>query len=213
VAGWTFSVACNVHSDPVASSSTNPVLKSEITMKTSIRVDGSLLVVSYVVANESRADIYVLDVLWAQSGEEQPFTDPKMAYASITDDGLLHLARAVPPVPQSKFVEFTIVPFAHRVPPGDTYSSTFEVPLPVAEYNPYFPERKSNAYETVTASQVKFELTWLSDDGDLRVEDSPIAGALGITHPKLLTVIKSLESEAFDLDVPVQRRTDKFERF
>jgi hypothetical protein len=123
---------------------------------------GNKLSFPYTTTNRSAADIYVMDAV--------PVVDPstKQAVASrdsvvvyLMGNGRAHVLKGIPPLPTDRSVMVRIIPLAARLSPGAILTRQLEIPLPLAETSPYFPDLPLRQYELVDISGVQFSVEFL----------------------------------------------------
>ena len=182
-------------------------------MEVDIRVADQTLDLEYKIKNIRNKPIYLFNVLWDWDKTGQYVASPNPVYACLKQDGLVHLAKQILPLPRNRKVELRIVPFATKVEPGQEYGEKLELPLPLREYNPYFPFGEQSKHKLMTAQGVVFSLQYVGEMEDLKAPPAPLPGALQVQYPRLLGRVETLRSNVARLAVPVNKRTDPFEEF
>jgi hypothetical protein len=185
---------------------TPPELKVEMARK-----DGELRV-DYSVFNREPTPVYLVTVLWQYARTGAIELDPRAAYVSVSSDNVLRIGKMMHPTPKTRLVEQTIVPFARRLDGGGAWKDAFSLPIPVSEYNPYFPEESAQWVEREAAS-AELWVGWIAEGESLQVHRTPFDPAVRLQHPRLLPSIQTVKSAAVRLRVPVKIRQDRFERF
>src|SRR5579883_2627656 len=143
-------------------------------LKVDFQVQEKALRVKYTATNEGPVPAYLLDVFWKFADKGAFALDPHPAVVSLHADGSLHVGKILPPIPRQKFVELTIVPFAHVAQPGDSFEGSFDLSLPVREYNPYYGETGAT-WQAVEVKTAQFYLSWMPAVPDLQTPPAPLA--------------------------------------
>jgi hypothetical protein len=181
----------------------------------SLSVKGNELHLAYKVRNPRRQPVYLFNVLWdfpaKAKGGQLAASSP--VYACLRPNRNLHLAKQILPLPRNRKVELRILPFATRLEPDQEFEEVLRWPLPVAEYNPYFPVTPESKFEARPAETVAFTLQWLAHTDDLQVKPAPLPGALQLWHPQLLARVETLQFGPVRMAVKVNKRLDAFEDF
>lgn len=106
---------------------------------------GNRLVFPYTVTNNGTSDLYVMDAVpW---GDRQAGLDRNAVTIWLGNDGFAHILRGIPPLPEDRDVYGHVIPLAAKVPPGETLERVVEVPLPLAESSPYYPDLPLREYQ------------------------------------------------------------------
>jgi hypothetical protein len=123
---------------------------------------GTKLSFPYIVTNRSEADIYVMDaVASSDPSTRQPTVNRDSAVLYLMSDGRAHVLKGIAPLPTDRTVTLRVIPFAAKVPAGGTLSRQLEIPLPLAETSPYFPDLPLRQYELVDIPGVVFSVEFL----------------------------------------------------
>jgi hypothetical protein len=127
----------------------------------------------------------------------------------LLDDGAVALGMIVAPLPKSRLVELMIVPCATIIPAKSEIKDSFEIPLPLDEYNPYFPA-VPNAETTLTTAQgVVIWVDYLVVTPDIEIADGQIPGCKDVSGFSR-RMLRRGEQHIGGLQVPVRRRNDEF---
>ncbi len=191
---------------------TNEALKS-VLLDTNISLQDNILTVEYLIKNKSAKAIYLFNVLWEFSPDGKYIPAPQPFYTLLQDNGTLHLAKEIPPLPKKKRVELKLVPFATKVEAGKDFSEKFEISAPLLEYNPYFPKEKDKSEELKTAETVVLTVQFVGELEKMEVKPAPLGNALTVWHHDLAEKIRTLSSKPKPISIQVKKRTDYFERF
>jgi hypothetical protein len=123
---------------------------------------GTKLSFPYTVTNRSEADIYVMDaVASVDASTGQPTVNRDSTVIDLMNDGRAHVLKGIAPLPTDRTVTVRIIPFAAKVPAGGTLTRQLEIPLPLAETSPYFPDLPLRQYELVDIPGVLFSVEFL----------------------------------------------------
>ncbi len=171
----------------------------------------SSLQVEYKVKNTTKETIYLFNVLLDMNAAEA--VSPEPVYSCLRDNGTLVIAKRIVPLPAIASVELRDIPYVTKIESGKEYSETLNVPIPLDEYNPYFPKLPNSETEVLASESAIFQLQFIRQSDKLKVDETKIAGAYKVWHPNLFASAELLESQPRPLAVKVNRRTDSFERF
>ena len=176
-------------------------------------IQGDIVHVSYSVSNTGKRPIYLMNKLWSMDNIGD-YIDPVMpVYVCIAKDNLGRFLKGIPPLPQNQFVEMRVIPFATKVESGEKYIESFKIPVPIDEYNPYFPANNDSTYQLNNVEALIFTLHFLSELEGLSVKETPMDNSLLLMHPRLLAEFETLQSERIELQMPIRKRLDYFECF
>jgi hypothetical protein len=180
-------------------------------LQTEINLQQENLQVKYKVKNVTEEEIYLFNVLWDWNSQGQYIPDPKPAYATMAEPGLLHIAKQIPALPKTRRVELRRIPFVTKVAPGETFEDVFTIKVPVEEYNPYFPKEQNSETELIEADSVVFSTQFVFGSDELEIKDAPLQNSYSIWHPELLNMVETLRSKESPVNVKVEKRLDPFE--
>ena len=123
---------------------------------------GNKLSFPYTATNRSDADIYVMDAVpVVDPSTRQAVANRDSVVVYLMGDGRAHVLKGIPPLPTDRSVTVRIIPLAAKLPPGATLTRQLEIPLPLAEASPYFPDLPLRQYELVDISGVQFSVEFL----------------------------------------------------
>ena len=123
---------------------------------------GAKLSFPYTITNRSQADIYVMDAVPSvDSSTRQAVANRDSVVVYLLGDGRAHVLKGIALLPTDRTVTVRIIPFAAKLPPGETLSRQLDIPLPLAETSPYFPDLPLRQYELVDISGVLFSVEFL----------------------------------------------------
>jgi hypothetical protein len=167
----------------------------------------------YHLTNTRAQPIYLFNLLWVWEKTGDGVRADRPVYVCLNEPRRLQLAKVILPLPTDRQLEMRMVPFATRVEPGERYTEAFHLPLPVEEYNYYFPPTEHAKCELTGADRVVFSLAFVEHTRDLTVKPAPLPGGLRVHHPQLLSRVETIRSSPVSAQVPVRKRIDRFERF
>ena len=175
------------------------------------KLNANSLAVGYRVRN-SRADpVLLFNVLW-EIGEASYDKAPMPAYVCLRDE-VLYVAHQILPNPKKK-VELRIVPYVTRLAPGAEHAARFEFPLPVQEYNVYYPpDSRKTKKQQVMAKGIVVTLQYMIETPAVKLNPTSIPNSFRVEHPNLFAQVETVRSPRFAMDVPVDKRLDPFEAF
>lgn len=178
-----------------------------------LQADEKVIRVTYKIRNTTQTPIYLFNVIWDFDKTGNYTIAPQPAYVSLDGRNVLNIGKIINPLPRSKKVEVRIVPFGTKVDAGKEFTETFELAVPVAEYNPYFPREEDSTTEPKKSDKVRFVIDFTRQSDSLVVDQAPIGNALRLSPPNLNDAVETLTSEPQTLEVLVNKRTDPFEEY
>jgi len=123
---------------------------------------GNNLSFPYTITNSSDVDIYVMDAVPAvDPSTRQAVADRNSVVIYLMSDGRAHVLRGIAPLPTDRRVYMRVIPLAVKLAAGATLTRQIEVPLPLAETSPYFPDLPLRQYEPVDLPGVRFSVEYL----------------------------------------------------
>ena len=183
---------------------------AKINLEVSLSKQDDGLHLEYKLKNTRSRPIYLFNVLWDFDSTGKYTDAPSPAYVSLRQDGDLHLAHQIPPLPKSRRVELKIVPFTTKVEAGQDFSRKIKLALPIREYNPYFVAGQDSQYEARQSDSVIFTLQFVEETEEMEIKPAPLPAALWVWHPRLAEKVETLQIKK-TFSVEVQKRMDKFE--
>jgi hypothetical protein len=143
---------------------------------------GNKLIFPYTVTNHGAADIYVMDATAARDPSTgRPIIDRNAPVIWLGADGFAHVLKGIAPLPPDRAVNVRVIPFAAKLTPGASLERSLEVPLPLAETDPYHPDLPLREYELTDIKGVVLTIEFLRSTVEgFAVE--PAAGAPDLYH-------------------------------
>ena len=111
---------------------------------------GNVLVFPYTLENQGPADVYAMHALPRvdpESGEAQ--ASDTAATVIAAEDGEAIVGKFAAPLPTDRRIAVPVFPLARRLAAGASTEGRIEIPLPLAETSPYFPDLPLRRYEIV----------------------------------------------------------------
>jgi hypothetical protein len=111
---------------------------------------GNVLIFPYTLQNQGSVDVYAMHAL--------PGTEPESGQARANETAAIVIADAsgdavigkfAAPLPTDRRIAVPVLPLARHLPAGATLQGRIEIPLPLAETSPYFPDLPLRRYEIV----------------------------------------------------------------
>lgn len=180
-------------------------------LEVSLNQQGSVLSLEYKVKNTTGKTIYLFNVLYEWDAKGQPVPAAQGVYASLNENGVLHLAKEIPPAPSIKSVEVRRIPYVTKIEAGAEFKEKVDLKIPIEEYNPYFPKQPDSKTEVQTAESVYFTIQFIRESDELEVKPTKFENAFSVWHPDLFGNVETLRSKDKPIAVPVNQRTDTFE--
>ncbi|GBC93873.1 hypothetical protein HRbin15_02375 [bacterium HR15] len=175
-------------------------------------IGSQLLVVRYRVTPLTHDQIAIFDGLMRVTADGRLKWDPFMAYVSRESQNTLSVKRVIPPLPKLKDVEFAHVPLVHIIH-DQVHRGEIRRPIPVEEYNPYYPPSTKAVYSTVVVQFVALVLEYVIINNNitlLEVEGLPNLYRVRGTNVDLRQI--RLVVKVPEPGIAVKQRRDMFER-
>ena len=120
---------------------------------------GNVLTFDYMVENQGPGEIYAMDAVPSvKRGDPAAKADCNTAVVILNAQGDAIVGKFIAPLPTDRRVAVPVVPLARRVAGGANLQGKIEVPLPLAETSPYFPDLLLRHYEVVEIKGVVFTI-------------------------------------------------------
>lgn len=185
---------------------------AKINLEVSLSRQDNGLQLEYKLKNTRSRPIYLFNVLWEFDKTGNYIEAPSPVYVSLRQDGNLHLAHQIPPLPKSRRVYQKIVPFTTKVEAGEDFSHKIKLSLPIQEYNPYFVAGQDSKYEARQSDSIIFTLQFIEKTDEMEIKPAPLPNAFWVWHQRLAEMVETSQVRK-PYSVEVQKRTDKFEEF
>ena len=125
---------------------------------------GNVLVFPYTLENQGPGEVYAMHALPSAdpaSGAARANDATPVVIASDTGDAII--GKFAAPLPGDRRIAVPVFPLARRLPAGAKLEGRIEIPLPLAETSPYFPDLTLRQYEIVEIKGVVFTIGyWLA---------------------------------------------------
>jgi hypothetical protein len=124
---------------------------------------GSVLTFDYIIENQGPGEVYAMDAMPSvKRGDPTAKANPNAAVVILNAQGDAIVGKFIAPLPTDKRVAVPVVPLARRVAAGASLQGKIELPLPLAETSPYFPDLLLRQYEALEIKGVVFTIGyWL----------------------------------------------------
>jgi hypothetical protein len=204
----------NVQTKPVKNTKMeNTETKTLPKLETNISLIDKTLTVEYKIKNTTDKAIYLFNVLWDMDIQGKAFLAKDKIYICLKDNKTLSLSKTIPKLPSIQSVEFREIPYLTKVAVGKEFSEKINLPVPLDEYNPYFPKTQDSKTELSTSENVVFSLDFIREIDGLELKKTAIESAFSVWHKDLFGNVETLSSNPKANFVQVNKRQDKFERF
>ena len=143
---------------------------------------GGALVFPYTLENRGGTDIYAMHALPGidpKSGEMR--ANDQAVVVILGDDGDVVLGKFAPPLPTDRRMAVPVLPLVRHLPAGGRLEGRIEIPMPLAETSPYFPDLTLRRYQVVDIRGVVFTIAyWLAGVAGLIARPADYAPELSI---------------------------------
>jgi hypothetical protein len=176
---------------------------------------GNILLFPYTLDNQGQTDVYAMHALPSadpDSGEARANETAATVIAGPDNEAII--GKFAAPLPIDRRIAVPVVPLARRVPPGGSIEGSIEIPLPLAETSPYFPDLTLRRYQLSDVRAVILTIGyWLGDRDNLVVAPADYAPDLFFvmtrnTLKSALRVTQRFPTSGLQLF----RRTDQYPR-
>lgn len=138
---------------------------TDIKFEATANVSDEKLTVTYKITNQSKTDIYLLDVLPLYDPEtRQPHVDLNNSVLIWQEPDTVRLIRGLPPYPEEKDMSAFITPQAKKIAANESLKREIELPLPLVESNPYYSPLEPEKYEPVKVNKLKLYVDIIRSD-------------------------------------------------
>jgi hypothetical protein len=176
---------------------------------------GSALVFPYSVENRGGAEVYVMHALAdSDPASGAARANDQAVVVILGEDGDAILGKFMAPLPTDRRIAVPVVPLARRLPAGARLEGRIEIPIPLAETSPYFPDLTLRRYESVDLRGVLFTIGyWLAGADGLVASAADYAPDLSIVITRNPWRSARRVSQRFPTTgLQIFRRTDAFPR-
>jgi hypothetical protein len=128
---------------------------------------GNKLIFPYTITNHGSADVYVMDAVpTVDPATRQAVVDRHAVVIWLGADGFAHILKGIPPLPEDRDLYGHVIPLAARLAPEATLERSLEVPLPLAETSPYYPDLPLREYQLTDVQGVMLAVGFLRSTVD-----------------------------------------------
>ena len=139
-----------------------PPMPDQVTLQCVPSKEGGVLRFAYQVANRSPGDVYLLDVLpTVDATGKHAVADISAGYATWLIGTTAVIDKGIAPLPADRQVFPRRVPLGCRIAPGQAVDRRLDIPLPLAERNPYYGDLPLKDYEEREVTAVRFVVQFL----------------------------------------------------
>jgi hypothetical protein len=111
---------------------------------------GNVLIFPYTLQNQGSVDVYAMHALPGTDLQSRQARANETAAIVIADNGGdAIIGKFAAPLPTDRRVAVPVLPLACHLPAGASLQGRIEIPLPLAETSPYFPDLPLRRYEVV----------------------------------------------------------------
>ena len=136
-----------------------------------------LLLFPYTLENEGAAEVYAMQALpGTDPASGEPRANDTTAVVIAGENGDVIIGKFAAPLPVDRRIAVPVFPLARRLPAGASIEGRIEVPLPLAETSPYFPDLTLRQYEFAEIKGVQLTIGyWLAGVDGLAAAPAEIA--------------------------------------
>ncbi len=125
---------------------------------------GNLLLFPYTLENQGPGEVYAMHALpSADPASHEARANDTAAVVIAADNGDAIIGKFAAPSPTDRYIAVPVFPLARRLPTGASLEGRIEIPIPLAETSPYFPDLTLRKYQVVDIKGVVFTIGyWLA---------------------------------------------------
>ena len=175
------------------------------------KTDDSLMI-NYQLTNQSQEKIYIWDLIPVrdEGGEE---VEHDLAYRCFEEPDTLRVVRAVLPLPLDREVYMKNVPYVRPVEPNKSVTGKIVLPLPILEYNPYYPLMDIEDQKEIEVNKIRLIIGWTEVRSGMIVTETEAGGeTVQMIRGAWESPLYHLVDKTFQSDVKIKFRTDEFDR-
>ena len=176
---------------------------------------GNLLVFPYTLENQGPTDVYAMHALASVDANSHDAKGNETAAVVIAaENGDAIIGKFVAPLPTDRRVAVQVFPLARRLPAGAKLEGRIEIPLPLAETSPYFPDLTLRGYEMTELKGVALTIGyWIAGNDGLAAYPAEYVPDLFIVETRNTARSAQRVSQRFPTTgLQLFRRTDAFPR-
>lgn len=176
---------------------------------------GNLLIFPYTLENQGAGEVYAMHALPGvdrESGEAR--VNDTAAAIIAAEDGDAIVGKFAAPLPVDRRIAVPVFPLARRLPAGASLEGRIEVPLPLAETSPYFPELTLRQYEIAEIKGVQLTIGyWVAGVDGLAAAPAEFAPDLfAVVTRNTMRSARRVSVRYPTTGLQLFRRTDAFPR-
>ena len=176
---------------------------------------GDVLLFPYTLENMGPGDVYAMHALpSADPASHAAQGNDTAAVVIASEDGDAIIGKFVAPLPADRRIAVQVFPLAHRLPAGAKLEGRIEIPLPLAETSPYFPDLTLRGYEIAEIKGVALTIGyWVAGNDGLAAFPAEYVPDLFIVETRNTARSAQRVSQRFPTKgLQLFRRTDAFPR-
>jgi len=176
---------------------------------------GNLLLFPYTLENVGPGDVYAMHALpSADPATHEAQGNDTAAIVIAGDNGDAIIGKFVAPFPTDRRIAVQVFPLARRLSVGAKLEGRIEIPLPLAETSPYFPDLTLRGYEMAEIKGVALTIGyWISGNDGLGADPAEYAPDLFVVETRNTARSAQRVSQRFPTTgLQLFRRTDAFPR-
>jgi hypothetical protein len=176
---------------------------------------GGVLLFPYTLENRGNVDVYAMHALPGQdpaTGEVR--ANDQVAVVILGGDGDAILGKFAAPLPTDRWITVPVLPLARHLPAGARLEGRIEIPIPLAETSPYFPDLTLRKYQVVDIRGVVFTIGyWLAGVDGLVASPADYAPELSVVVTRSTRRSARRVSQRFPTTgLQIFKRSDAFPR-
>jgi hypothetical protein len=192
--------------------------KGPVVLVGSVKQENGSLVISYELTNRSRDQILAWDeMIGYKNGEDA--IDNDLAYLCFEDPGTARVVRGVLSLPIDRDVYQKEIPYARTVEPLGSVTGRIVLPLPLDEYNPYYPmmppedEKDAPPIKETLVNKIRLMIGWTEIRPGMIVTETEIGGKkVKMIRGAWGSPLQKIADVQIPLNANLRVRTDSFDR-
>lgn len=176
---------------------------------------GGALLFPFTLENRGITDVYAMHAAPGYDPASGAMrADEQAVVAILGEDGDAIVGKFAAPLPTDRRIVLPVLPLARRLPAGGRIEGRIEIPLPLAETSPYFPDLTLRKYQVVDIKGLVFMIGyWLAGVDGLVASPTDYAPELFvITTRDTRRSVRRVSQRFPTTGLQIFKRTDTFPR-
>lgn len=144
---------------------------NNVNLTAEVEINDDSLLIKYNLENQSDEIIYVYDLLDIGDSIQED-----LAYRCFEEPDTLRVVKAVLPLPLDRDVYMQEVPHIRSVDPNESIEGKINLPIPIMEYNPYYPLMNPDEQKETDINQIRLLIGWVNKRSGMKIAETNVGG-------------------------------------